>query len=282
MDKNIINQNIININNNVNQNTININQTNSNQSYDKDGFFIYNPYSINSPIPTTQDSLQFMKVKELDVNDENVQRCFRYLQEYDSQNCLLLDYLLKEMYLMARKISTTKFNIVESEPKDFTGEFWMVPILFTEYMESLRPYLVDYNKDRNSKYNLKTKIKWGNVGSITGQFPEITRSFYNLKCQLNPEKYNNTLCQEFDIKDLMHFCYYISNTLVCISHDIVYAINKEINKLSNCNYKNKKNKISNNIHHIIVKSFYSIMHALPNLQSSMFLNDLLCIDMKKN
>ncbi len=58
MDKNTINTSTQNINSNIEQ------------PYDAKGFFIYNPYSINSPIPTKEDLLQFLKVKELDINSE--------------------------------------------------------------------------------------------------------------------------------------------------------------------------------------------------------------------
>ena len=52
-----------------------------------------------------------MKVKELDVNNPNIQKCFKYLQEYDPQNCLLLSHLLEGIYEIAQRMSITSFVI---------------------------------------------------------------------------------------------------------------------------------------------------------------------------
>ena len=79
-----------------------INKDNENNT---NKFIAYNPYLINSPVPTFEDMSQFMKIKELNITSNNVQKCFKYLQRYDHQNCLLLDNLLKGIYSIAEKIS---------------------------------------------------------------------------------------------------------------------------------------------------------------------------------
>ncbi len=62
----------------------------------------YNPYSSDEKFPKKEDMFQFMKVKELDLKNDNVKRCFNYLQEYDPQNCLLLDNLLEGIIFNCR------------------------------------------------------------------------------------------------------------------------------------------------------------------------------------
>ena len=66
---------------------------------------IYSPYLIDNVMPTEQDMFQPLNIKGLDINDEKIQKCFDYLQKYDTQNCILLDTLLKTIYELAQNIS---------------------------------------------------------------------------------------------------------------------------------------------------------------------------------
>ena len=295
MDKNTINQNTINTNNNINHNNININHNNISQQHDKDGFcicnpylkkefFTYNPYSIDSPIPTQEDLLQFMKVTELDVNNENVQRCFKYLQEYDPHNCLLLDNLLEGIYSISYDMSTN----YEAITQDFTGDKSIsCPYHILESsIYNVRCYLRHYGYERRHYRIYRTnhyrysnlKLEKIETSVCNAECSEILTSLNMLGCTLNPEKYKNKyiLNESIDNINLVKLCYYIANTLVCISHDIVYAFNKEIDKLSNnYNDKNKRDEISNNIYHIIIRSFNGIMNALVEFEGVIFFHKLL-------
>lgn len=104
---------------------------------------------------------------------------------------------------------------------------------------------------------------------------DIIDSFSTLRYELNPEICENKNCKDLygrKLKDkkIMQFFYYISNTLVCISHDIMYAINKIIN--SNNYTKEEK---SMNVHNIMIKSVIYIKNALSSLRSGTFWIDLL-------
>ena len=78
----------------------------------------------------------------------------------------------------------------------------------------------------------------------------------------------------------VQFCYYISNVLVLLSHDIVYDIKKESDQLKN-NYNNKEQLklISQNISNIITRSFNIIIDAFTFFQSGMFLIEMLSDDL---
>ncbi len=66
--------------------------------------------------------------------------------------------------------------------------------------------------------------------------------------------------------------YYISNILIYLSHDIIYAINKEVRRF--LSKDNNKEEVSGNIYNIIMTSFYYIMEALTDLRSGMFFINL--------
>ncbi len=164
-NQNNINQNTINTNNNVNQ----IN-TNINQRYDKDRFVIYNPYLINSPIPKIQDLLQFLKVKELDINNPNVQKCFNYLQEYDPQNCLLLDNL-EEQYKMIKKYCD------EHNKKPYYNKAWKINYSELKYGRKINEELVRKIINTNinvAQHELLQKFKY-----INTRIYDIYSYFYN-------------------------------------------------------------------------------------------------------
>ena len=46
-----------------------------------------------------------------------------------------------------------------------------------------------------------------------------------------------------ELINIIQLCYYISNILVFISHDIIYVINKEIDKPTNYNDNENKGNI---------------------------------------
>lgn len=82
---------------------------------------IYSPYLIDNVMPTEQDMFQPLNIKGLDINDEKIQKCFDYLQKYDTQNCILLDTLLKTIYELAQNISIGEIcphNINEQMKRD--------------------------------------------------------------------------------------------------------------------------------------------------------------------
>ena len=196
---------------------------------------------------------------------------------------------------------------------------------------------VDYG---HYKLNCNTLEK-ADIKVYDYQYSEMNKIFNILGCKLNPEKYskeyisinkinhsnntnnsnninhsnntnnsnninhsNNTNnSNNINNINLMEFCYYVSNILVCLSHDIIYAISKELNKLPDYNDKNKigktlknnkinkisnynnesnKAKIQNNIHNIVVTSFNCIMEALTSLKSGMFFIEILSYDYNKN
>ena len=79
---------------------------------------------------------------------------------------------------------------------------------------------------------VKSKLENNTIAVSNVQCSEILKHFHVLRCKLNPEKYSNkhVLHGKLTNINLIKFCYYISNVLVCLSHDIVYAINNEIKK----------------------------------------------------
>ena len=152
---------------------------------------------------------------------------------------------------------------------------------------------------------VESKLENNTIAVSNAQCSEILKHFHILRCKLNPEKYSNkhVLHGNLTNVNLMKFCYYISNVLVCISHDIVYAINKELKTLPNYNDKNKtgktledkeikkiqnyndevnKVKTQNNIYNIIVRSFNGIMEALTSLKSGMLFIETFSYDYDKN
>lgn len=234
MEENTINQNTINANNNINQNNINIGTQIHQQN---NTFFIYDPYSTNSPIPTMKDMLKRMRIKALDLGNNNVKRCFKYLQENDIKNYLLLNHLLEHIYFIAQNISTVGKNIYGHEiicSSDIMCEITLL-LYNTERL--------DYCMHDDYYYEYFRDLEKANAMVAEYQYSDISKFLNTLGCKLNPEKYNEN---KYIFRtnsapiNLMRFYYYISNMLVCISHDIVYAINKEIGKLSNYNDENKK------------------------------------------
>lgn len=183
-------------------------------------------------------------------------------------------------------------------------------------MKELRHYLLNYNEKRttyfkhNKNNNTNLKLEADKTLVYNEKCLEIIKPFHELRYKLNPEKYNNTNILYYDLNNikLVRFCYYVSNLLVCISHDVVYAIKKEINKLSNynddsdenttlsfifntfymnnkntnnssnCNDEQKKAEVSQNIYKIITQSFDGIMDALMSLKSGMFFIELLHVE----
>ena len=104
---------------------------------------------------------------------------------------------------------------------------------------------------------------------------DIIDSFSTLRYELNPDicknkNYKDLYGRKLKDKNIMQFFYYLSNTLVCISHDIMYAINKIID--SNDYTKEEK---SMNVHNIMIKSVIYIKNALSSLRSGTFWIDLL-------
>ena len=134
-------------------------------------------------------------------------------------------------------------------------------------------YLNDYEYANLGLENTNTLV-------TDAQYADILYFLNKLGCELNPEKYKNKYIMENTPPNMniIQLCYCISNILVCISHDIVYAINKEINKISNYNDENKRAEISKNIYYIIMRSFNGIMNALTNFEIGMFFTELLYVD----
>ncbi len=140
---------------------------------------------------------------------------------------------------------------------------------------NVRKYLGFYKKNR-APYRIGNIYRFPMVPNA--QYSEIIQSFNELIYKLNPDKYHN-IYKMFEPINIIQFCYYVSNMLVCISHDIVYAINKEIDKLTNYNNnENKKSEISLNIENIIKQSFNDIINALTGFKSGMFFTELLYVD----
>ena len=291
---NSVNQNTI---NNTNQNLININQNNINinQQSNNDKFFTYDPYSIHSSIPTDEDLIQFMKVKELDFADERIQQCFKNLQKYDPYNGVLLYRLLESIYCTTYYISRSNIiNIRSLSDSQFCSFCLPGPNILSRCAEARYNYyqnacdLEEYKNITNIELFDETKEfmllglkleKQTNCSNPTVQFPDIKGTFHQFRSKLNPEKYNYIPCNKTikNINNLTRFCYSISNLLVCLSHDIVYAVKKESDK-----YKTSDNKeeIKQNIYNIITYSFNNIMNMLMPLKSGMFFNELLWIDEK--
>lgn len=286
MDSNIGNSNIKCSKNekyiNVNE-SIKFNQQFNINDDDDNNCFEYDPYSTNSPIPEIQDMLKFMNIKELSTRNSNVKQCFEYLQEYDTKNCLLLDELLKKIYSIAKNISAVpNRNFIHdrsfSEAYGFNNFFCNYYNLRKRYLQRYRDYstnLVPEEEQQDNKFEI-------------GQFPELQKSFNILRCKLNPEKYNkndNTddLYYKIKGKTTINFFYYLSNVLVCLSHDLVYSINKEIRHLPG--YGNNIKTVSNdseatdkrreeasrNVSNKIKLSFHYIKSALVNIRNGMFL-----------
>ena len=263
MEENTITQNTINANNNINQNDINIG-TQINQQ--NNTFFIYDPYSTNSPIPTMIDMLTRMKIKALDLQNNNVKQCFNYLQEHDIKNYLLLNHLLEHIYSRARNISTVGNN----NENDIN---YLSHIICDNALLSYNIDHLDYFEHEDYYYEFFRDLEEAEEMVPEYQYSDILKFFNALEYKFNPEKYKENkyvLHTNSSSINLIQFCYYISNMLVCISHDIIYAINKEINK------KNiTREEVSNNIYKIITQSFDYIMEALTNLKSGMFFIEFL-------
>lgn len=188
------------------------------------------------------------------------------------KNFLLLYTLLDNIYYIAEKIGIVPEINKWISGKCFSREFYASKI-------------EDYRYERTRAENIcriyeyvKSNLKNNSTAVSNAECSEMLKMFHTLRCKLNPNKYNSQHVLHGNLSNinLREFCYYISNTLVCISHDIVYAINEIINKLNE--YKIDSVTTSNNIYNTIIESFNYIMGALTNLKSGMFFNELLCID----
>ena len=197
------------------------------------------------------------------------------MQEYDSKNFVLLYTLLNKIYYTAEKISITSFEIENNTIVDKCVARQFYASIIEDYGYERRNYK-HYHRNR-CKY-VESNLENNSTAVSNAECSEILKLFHMLRCKLNPNKYNNQHVLHGNLSNinLMKFCYYISNTLVCISHDIVYAINETINKLN----EGKIDSVttSNNIYNTIVESFNYIMGALTNLKSGMFFNELLYVD----
>ena len=93
----------------------------------------------------------------------------------------------------------------------------------------------------NTSISYAASIIEQNCNVITEQLmlKEIISTIREVQMKLNKDKYSNNNdmnnIASHEIINMMSGCYYISNKLVQLTHDILYAINDKINK-----YKNKK------------------------------------------
>ena len=189
------NQNVINnsnpyIINSVNQNNININdqnlidniQNNITQQHNNNESYEY------GPIPTSEEIIKFMKVNVLDPNNEQVQKCFKDLREYDIKNYVLLNNLLKEIYYTAYKISNGhvnyRLNIVALNNIDD---------LLKYYREVRLDDINNYNSKYHDAYQQETQCQDINKSMLQGHSDIINQLFNMLRQYLNSEKYKEPL-----------------------------------------------------------------------------------------
>ncbi|MBQ9441107.1 MAG: hypothetical protein IJU54_01750 [Alphaproteobacteria bacterium] len=201
--------------------------------------YIYN-YD-NTCVPSFDQMCKYKTVVPIDFNNTKVKKCLDWLKQNQMPYKLLLEDYLETIYNFAGSICDGVFLLVgHHKLKSNINEFWNRTIndydfynIHTDKHERL------FNDDLTNRENIIFE-----QFNVTLNSNELKRSnlaisiIYDLQQKLNPNKYKqsiNDIISSNKKINIMSVLYYISNQLVQLSHDVIYAINSKIDKYINNN-----------------------------------------------